>query len=294
MGNAGDSTVSDGLNRSQRTGIAVTLEQLERAVDEIERLLDDAPAGATYVIVDDLSTDERCGLRARCRSIREQISELARAFDLPQDRSSVRQVVVAEMGVVWSRLHDLRDGDPARYGGKGSRTAVGHINTEIAAALQGRDASNQAGVDRAVIDMDDGRGALVVGHVERRAADVGVGEPGRPTRLLLLNPAVQTEGAHPPPVGHQRRVPLPQRLNAMARVIVAERADFDAPGLGALADRAERRPAPEEGTTRPVGRPLPNRSSKNPPTPVPSKRAPGMVSGPLRSGTTTKRRSTTV
>jgi enolase len=49
---------------------------------------------------------------------------------------------------------ELRDGDKARYLGKGAQKAVGHINGEIAKALAGQDASNQAQVDRIMIDLD--------------------------------------------------------------------------------------------------------------------------------------------
>ena len=42
---------------------------------------------------------------------------------------------------------ELRDGDKARYLGKGMLKAVGHINGEIAAALHGKDAT-AAGRDR--------------------------------------------------------------------------------------------------------------------------------------------------
>src|SRR5947208_5513492 len=49
---------------------------------------------------------------------------------------------------------ELRDGDKGRYLGKGSLKAVAHINGEIAAALHGRDASNQADVDHAMIALD--------------------------------------------------------------------------------------------------------------------------------------------
>jgi enolase len=49
---------------------------------------------------------------------------------------------------------ELRDGDTARYGGKGVRRAVDGINGEIAAALVGIDASDQAMVDRLLIDLD--------------------------------------------------------------------------------------------------------------------------------------------
>jgi enolase len=49
---------------------------------------------------------------------------------------------------------ELRDGDSARYGGKGVLRAVGNVNGEIAAAVAGRDALDQAGLDRALIDLD--------------------------------------------------------------------------------------------------------------------------------------------
>ena len=49
---------------------------------------------------------------------------------------------------------ELRDGDKARYGGKGVLKAVENINTEIAESLMGLDASEQAYVDRILIDLD--------------------------------------------------------------------------------------------------------------------------------------------
>jgi len=49
---------------------------------------------------------------------------------------------------------ELRDGDAARYMGKGTRKAVGHINKEIAAALLGKDARQQAHIDRLMIELD--------------------------------------------------------------------------------------------------------------------------------------------
>jgi enolase len=49
---------------------------------------------------------------------------------------------------------ELRDGDRKRYGGKGVRKAVGHVNGEIAEALVGADARDQALVDRILCDLD--------------------------------------------------------------------------------------------------------------------------------------------
>jgi enolase len=49
---------------------------------------------------------------------------------------------------------ELRDRDPSRYLGKGTRKAVEHINKPIADALLGKDAAHQARIDRIMIDLD--------------------------------------------------------------------------------------------------------------------------------------------
>ena len=48
---------------------------------------------------------------------------------------------------------ELRDGDVKRYGGKGVRTAVSHVNGEIAAALRGQTV-DQTTIDRRLIQLD--------------------------------------------------------------------------------------------------------------------------------------------
>jgi enolase len=49
---------------------------------------------------------------------------------------------------------ELRDGDKARFGGKGVLKAVEMVNTEISEAIIGLDASEQAFIDRTLIDLD--------------------------------------------------------------------------------------------------------------------------------------------
>ena len=49
---------------------------------------------------------------------------------------------------------ELRDGDKNRYLGKGVLKAIGHINTEISEAVLGLDASEQAFLDKTLIDLD--------------------------------------------------------------------------------------------------------------------------------------------
>jgi enolase len=49
---------------------------------------------------------------------------------------------------------ELRDGDKSRWGGKGVTKAVAAVNGEIAAAMVGREAEDQAGLDNAMIALD--------------------------------------------------------------------------------------------------------------------------------------------
>jgi enolase len=49
---------------------------------------------------------------------------------------------------------ELRDGDPARYGGKGVLNALRSVNADIAGAVRGMDALDQGAVDRAMLALD--------------------------------------------------------------------------------------------------------------------------------------------
>ena len=79
---------------------------------------------------------------------------------------------------------ELRDGD-AQFGGKGVTRAVGHVNGEIANAVRGRDASEQRGLDEALIALDGSEGKsrlganaiLGVSMATARAAAADASEP---------------------------------------------------------------------------------------------------------------------
>ena len=49
---------------------------------------------------------------------------------------------------------ELRDGDPARFGGRGVLKAVGHVNSRIAPEIAGMSALDQESVDRAMLALD--------------------------------------------------------------------------------------------------------------------------------------------
>ncbi len=50
--------------------------------------------------------------------------------------------------------HELRDGDPKRYDGKGVEKAVRNVTEKIAPVVEGLDAFDQLAVDQAMIDRD--------------------------------------------------------------------------------------------------------------------------------------------
>jgi enolase len=50
--------------------------------------------------------------------------------------------------------NELRDGDKARYLGKGVQKAVGHVNAEIAKVVTGMDVADQRALDKKMIEVD--------------------------------------------------------------------------------------------------------------------------------------------
>jgi enolase len=80
---------------------------------------------------------------------------------------------------------ELRDGDKSRYLGKGTTKAAGHINKEIAKALEGMDASDQSAIDAAMLKLDGtnnkgklgANAILAVSMATARAAAMSQGTP---------------------------------------------------------------------------------------------------------------------
>jgi enolase len=78
----------------------------------------------------------------------------------------------------------LRDGDPAEYGGMGVRRAVANVNEKLAPALVGMDVSDQAAIDRCMIELDatpdkhvlGGNAIYSVSIAALRAAGAAVGQ----------------------------------------------------------------------------------------------------------------------
>ena len=96
---------------------------------------------------------------------------------------------------------ELRDGDAARYGGKGVQKAVGNVNEFLGPALEGYDATSQREIDEKLIELDGtpnkgnfGANAILgVSIAVARAAASSVGVPlfrylGGPSAATLPTP----------------------------------------------------------------------------------------------------------
>jgi enolase len=80
---------------------------------------------------------------------------------------------------------ELRDGDPARFLGRGVRKAVANVNGEIANTIRGFEAREQLDIDRAMIDLDGtpnkrNLGANAILAVSMAAARAAAQENGMP------------------------------------------------------------------------------------------------------------------
>ena len=80
--------------------------------------------------------------------------------------------------------HELRDRDPARYGGRGVLKAIANL-AEISRVLQGRDPTRQSEIDRLLIEADATEaksrlGANAIVGVSMAAARAGAKVAGQP------------------------------------------------------------------------------------------------------------------
>jgi enolase len=95
---------------------------------------------------------------------------------------------------------ELRDGDKGRYLGKGVLKAVEHINTEISEAVLGLDASEQAFLDKTLIDLDGTDNKARLGANATLAVSMAVARAAAEDSGLPLYRYFGGMGAHQLPV----------------------------------------------------------------------------------------------
>ena len=106
------------------------------------------------------------------------------------DRSMGRAAVPSGASTGEHEAVELRDGDKGRYLGKGTEKATAHINGQIAGALAGKDASQQAEIDELLIRLDGtpnkGKlGANAILAVSMAAARAAANSQGTPLYRYL-------------------------------------------------------------------------------------------------------------
>ena len=80
---------------------------------------------------------------------------------------------------------ELRDGAP-EWGGKGVGQAVGNVNGELAAAVKGLDARDQAALDHALIELDGTPNKGRLGANAILGVSLAAAKARRPTRAARL------------------------------------------------------------------------------------------------------------
>lgn len=112
-----------------------------------------------------------------------------------EDGTLGRAIVPSGASTGTHEAHELRDHDTARYGGKGVKTAVQHVNTEINELLTGTPITDQSALDAMMIERD------------------GTENKSRLGANAIL--AVSLAAAHA--AARNQRVPLYQYINSLSK-----------------------------------------------------------------------------
>ena len=154
---------------------------------------------------------------------------------------------------------ELRDGDKKRYLGKGTLKAVANVNTKIAAALVGMDATDQLSIDAAMIALDgsDSKknlGANAILGVSLATARAAAAAYGQPLYRYI-------GGAH----AHVLPVPMMNIMNGGKHAINStDFQEFMIMPVGASSFRPRPRRPPRTAEVRPA-RPAPARPPRRRP-----------------------------
>jgi enolase len=103
-----------------------------------------------------------------------------------QDGALGRAIVPSGASTGEHEALELRDGDKKRYGGKGVLKAVQNVNSKIAPALKGQDATNQSRVDQTMLAMDGTKNKAKLGANAMLGVSMAVARAGAVSHGLPL------------------------------------------------------------------------------------------------------------
>ena len=96
--------------------------------------------------------------------------------------------------------HELRDQDKSHFLGRGVQKAVGHVKQEIANALRGKEFSDQAALDQALIDLDGTPNKTAMGANAILAVSIAYAKARAASRKMPLYAHLGGKEAHILPV----------------------------------------------------------------------------------------------
>ncbi|WP_376794024.1 hypothetical protein [Thermogemmatispora sp.] len=113
------------LSPGQRLALMTALRRLELAAWRLEERLRarERPPLTLTRMVDPFTPEQRAALLARLEELRAEVARLAQAYRLPEKEESLRTVALAEFGLLWSDLEDLRPARLRDYGALSAQAA---------------------------------------------------------------------------------------------------------------------------------------------------------------------------
>jgi hypothetical protein len=107
----------------QRLALAAALRRIEQVTWRVEEQLrrEAEPPLVLTKVIDPFSAQQRTALLERLQLLREEIAHMARDYRLEASTADLRSVVMAEFGLLWCDLEELR---PARLSDYGALSAV--------------------------------------------------------------------------------------------------------------------------------------------------------------------------
>ena len=118
---------------------------------------------------------------------------------------------------------ELRDGDAGRYLGKGVSQAVENVNSKIAEALIGLDATDQTAVDKAMLELDGTPNKSVLGANAILGVSMAACRAGAAAQVpSSLGRTHRTDGISPtrsiaaPALAGRPALPVPQQARGLS------------------------------------------------------------------------------
>jgi len=104
------------LNEAQLRHVSVALRLAEERLLDLQRRLNDKPAGQLLYVEDDLSDVERARIAEKISDLLRQIVVARQHLALTPGWQSLRRTIAGALSVTWADLQDVKAGPLSAYG----------------------------------------------------------------------------------------------------------------------------------------------------------------------------------